>query len=230
MIRVLSRVLPSVPFAAASAVPSAAPLRALALAAACLMAALPARATQDAWPALFDVARVASDDVLNVRSGPGARFDVVGAIPFDATRVEVIAPSDDHRWGLVNAGEGTGWVSLAFLDRLPGQFDGAVPPIARCFGTEPFWSLEVANGHWWLERPDAPTLTARQSFAVATLNDRRAHGFGAGGAGGGLHLLTLAGACGDGMSDRAYGLSAWLTVDPAGGEPGLLAGCCSLAD
>ena len=201
----------------------------IALLLALLLAALPARATQDAWPALFDVARVAADDVLNVRSGPGARHDIVGTLAPDARGVEVIAPSDDHRWGLVNTGEGTGWVSLAFLDRLPGQYEGAIPSLARCFGTEPFWSLEIAGGQWRLDRPDEPTLTARQSFAAGTINDRRAHAWGAGGPGGGMNLLTLGGACSDGMSDRAYGLSAWLSVAPAGEEAFLLTGCCSLA-
>ena len=192
-------------------------------------AAWPARATQDAWPALFDVARVAAEDVLHLRSGPGTGYDIVGALAFDAREVEVIRPSDDHRWGLVNTGEGTGWVGLAFLDRLPGQYAGAVPPLARCFGTEPFWSLEIVRGQWWLDRPDAPTLIARQSFAAGTLNDRGAHGFGAGGPGGGLHLLTRTEACDDGMSDRAYGLRAWVSAAPAGEEAFLLTGCCSLA-
>ena len=203
--------------------------RIAALMALALLAALPARATQDAWPALFDVARVAPDDVLNVREGPGTRHAIVGTLPFDATEVEVIRPSEDHLWGLVNTAEGTGWVGLSFLDRRPGQWAGAVPPIARCFGTEPFWDLEIVRGRWWLDRLDAPTLIARQSFAVGTINDRASHGFGAGGRGGGLHLLTRVEACDDGMSDRAYGLRAWVSVAPAGEDAFMLAGCCSLA-
>ena len=113
-----------------------------------------------------------------------------------------------------------------------------MPPIARCFGTEPFWTLEIAGGHWWLDRPDADPVAAVQTHATATLNDRRAHAFGAArvgdgggsdGNGAGMHLLTLGGTCSDGMSDRAYGLSAWLTVDPADGDAALLTGCCALA-
>ena len=194
-----------------------------------LLAALPARATQDAWPALFDVARVAADDVLNVRAGPGASHRIVGALPFDAKGVEVIWPSEDHRWGLVNTSEGTGWVSLAFLDRLPGQFEGAIPPLAQCFGTEPFWSLAVSGDEWTLSRPDEPRLGARLGFATGTLNDRRAHGFGADGGDARLRLLTLGGSCSDGMSDRAYGINAWLTVEPTAGGATMLTGCCSLA-
>ena len=194
-----------------------------------VLAALPARATQDAWPALFDVARVAPDDVLHIRSGPGTSHPIVGELAFDARRVEVIRPSDDHRWGLVNAGEGTGWVGLTFLDRHPGQWAGAVPPLSRCFGTEPFWDLEIANGRWWLDRMDGPTVIGGQSFATGTINDRAAHGFGAGGPGGGMHLLTRAEACDDGMSDRAYGLRAWVSVAPTGEQAFMLTGCCSLA-
>ena len=78
-----------------------------------IVAAGPALATQDGWPALYDVTGVDSADVLNIRSEPGAAGDVIGALPPDAQNVEVIRDNDGHAtWGLINTGEGTGWVSL----------------------------------------------------------------------------------------------------------------------
>ena len=49
-----------------------------------LALATPGMATVDTWPALYDVAFVASDDVLNIRSGPGASFDIIGSLAHDA--------------------------------------------------------------------------------------------------------------------------------------------------
>jgi hypothetical protein len=40
-------------------------------------------------------------------------------------------------------GERPGWVSLRYLARRPGQWDGAFPESRACYGTEPFWSLRA---------------------------------------------------------------------------------------
>jgi len=196
------------------------------LALALLLWAAPALATQDAWPALFDVARVAADDQLNIRSGPGAGHKVIGHLAHDARGIEVIEMSRDGGWGRVNAGEGTGWVSLGFLDRRPGQWDGAIPLLAACFGTEPFWRLETGES-WRLDTPEgelfeapAPTLVGsaahRGRFAAALRAD---------GTSWSLSLLNQS--CSDGMSSRRYGFEGLLVG--AGPQTTLLTGCCSLA-
>jgi uncharacterized protein YgiM (DUF1202 family) len=69
--------------------------------------ALPALATQEAWPALHDVSGVAADDVLNIREAPDASAAIIGKLKPDAENVEVIRPDDHHSWGLVNTGEGS---------------------------------------------------------------------------------------------------------------------------
>ncbi len=191
-----------------------------------LIWAAPAAATQDAWPALFDVARVATGDTLNIRSGPGANHEIIGALDPDARDVEVIEPSPDHHWGLVNAGEGVGWVSLDFLDRQPGQWDGAIPPLSACFGTEPFWRLET-GAHWRMETPEsvlldtpAPGLSGAPShrgrFAGAVEVDSAV-----------WTLSVLNQSCSDGMSSRRYGYEA-LLVRAADETTTLFTGCCTL--
>ncbi|WP_282024106.1 SH3 domain-containing protein [Limimaricola cinnabarinus] len=202
-------------------------MRALALALLLWVAAAPASATVDAWPALFDVARVAADDALNIRSGPGTDHEILGTLAPDARGVEVIETSRDGRWGRVNAGEGTGWVALAFLDRRPGQWSGAIPPLAACFGTEPFWQLETGDA-WRMETPEglvfdtpAPALVGSPShrghFAGAVTTENT-----------GWTLTVLNRACSDGMSSRRYGFEALLVrMAP---ETRLWSGCCTLAD
>ncbi|WP_298437581.1 SH3 domain-containing protein [uncultured Jannaschia sp.] len=189
-----------------------------------LLAAGPAAATQDAWPALFDVAGVASDDVLNIRAAPRADAPILGTLAPDATGVEVVAPNGRETWGQVNVDEGTGWVSLRFLARQPGQWQGAFPPLASCFGTEPFWTVRVDGDTARWSTPEGEIeglVTAR----AGSLSRRDRHG---------LRVVLADGsridgiiswrACNDGMSDRGYGLG----FDALRGE-NVLSGCCALS-
>lgn len=188
--------------------------------------AAPVSATVDAWPALFDVARVAADDALNIRSGPGAGHAVTGRLAHDARGVEVIEMSRDGHWGRVNAGEGTGWVSLSFLDRRPGQWDGAIPPLAACFGTEPFWRLET-GATWRMETPEGALFDAPAPDLVGSAAHRGRFA-GAVTADGAIWTLSVLNQrCSDGMSSRRYGFEAMLIG--AMPETSLHTGCCSLA-
>lgn len=202
-----------------------------------LLLATPLWATQDGWPALYDVAGVAADDVLNIRSAPGADADIIGTLAPDATDIEVIRDNDGRQtWGLVNSGEGTGWVSLAFMARHPGQWDGQIPDIRQCFGTEPFWSLRVDAPAVTFGAPDRAEREGLVSglFGSPNRRDRFAYdgSFFPDGTGDLDFLATLrTEACSDGMSDRAFGISVDLFL--SGGsdteQTGLYSGCCSIA-
>lgn len=210
-------------------------IRALALV--CL-GVLPAAATVDGWPALHDVVGVAPDDVLNVRSAPGTSGRIVGSLAHDAANVEVIRPNDDLTWGLVNTGEGTGWVSLSYMQRQPGQWDGAFPKIRQCFGTEPFWSLDYDPPRIGFSGPDIPTREGLISGLHGSLARRDRFALT------GAFLPTEAGdrdiqiflrteTCNDGMSDREYGIAVDMLVTrpTTGGDDsgtGLYSGCCTI--
>lgn len=196
-----------------------------------LALACPAAATQDRWPALFDVAGVDESDVLNIRAAPSADAEIVGSLRHDARDIEVVRPNDRETWGLINTGEGTGWVSLAFLARQPGQWLGSEIEAASCGGTEPFWGLKI-NGPavtWSVPGGDAVEEVSGRVVERLSADARRdVQGLmfelatGAEGVG----ILTLE-ACGDGMSDRAYGIRLDL-VTGLGKTPALYSGCCSL--
>ncbi|WP_371155971.1 SH3 domain-containing protein [Jannaschia sp. 2305UL9-9] len=184
--------------------------------------AAPAFATQDAWPALFDVTGVAVNDVLNIRSAPDAGAAILGTLAPDATGVEVIAPNDTETWGQVNVGEGVGWVSLTFLDRRPGQWTYSHPQVTRCFGTEPFWTLHVAPQAAFLT-PAGTTPGTLRSRQTPLANLTR-HGLTVDLADRTFRGVLMRNRCSDGMSDRAYGIEV---VAFHGNE--MLAGCCTLA-
>lgn len=183
----------------------------------------PALATQDGWPGLYDVSDVSADDVLNVRSGPDASFDIVGTLAHDASNIEVIRPNNDYTWGLVNLRETSGWVSLRFLARRPGEIDGLFPQFAICTGTEPFWSLKRTEGTATLDvfLTDRPQLSQPILWETGTINHRSRFSF----ATESMVGVVSRGYCDDGMSDMEFGIELNLVLPDEGIH---LQGCCSI--
>ena len=198
------------------------------------LTALPALATQDRWPSLFDVTGVAADDVLNIRAAPDAGAPIIGTLDPDATSVEILEPNDRHTWGKVNTQEGTGWINLSFVRLQPGQFYGAVPERALCHGTEPFWSLRLDDGTMTYEAMDAgapqvgridavsQSLNHPGRSAVTGIFERTEDSQFLDG----VAMLSNE-ACSDGMSDRAYGFRVDLILGNIEGFE-MRSGCCSL--
>ena len=196
-----------------------------------LMLISPARATQDQWPALFDVTGVASDDVLNIRAAPDASSEIFGALRHNATGIEVIRPNDRETWGLVNIDGRVGWVSLSFMARRPGQWLGSEPAVQSCAGTEPFWSLQFDGERLRFNTAEL-SATGGRLDRWPSENRRDAHGFSlrvlpdAGPPQDGLAIVTLQ-RCVDGMSDREYGLRVDMLLGSLM-EQRLWSGCCTL--
>ncbi len=206
------------------------------LALALWLLAAPVWATQDSWPALYDVSGVQADDVLNLRANPTASAEIVGTLPHDATNIEVIRPSDSLGWGLVNTAERTGWLSLAFLQRQPEQWAGSMPNVRQCFGTEPFWSIKLGDTAILLSMPDradrAGLISAR--YRSQSRLDRFVYGgalISEGSEGQNALLSIRLEACNDGMSDRAYGIGLDMLLTGAANptENVLFSGCCTLS-
>ncbi|KIT15098.1 COG3650 family protein [Jannaschia aquimarina] len=187
-----------------------------------LVLAFPLCAQQ--FPALYDVVGVRADDVLNVRQGPAADRPILGTLGPDATDVEVVGTSPDGRWALVNIGERAGWASLTFLRRQDGiGWTG----FRNCFGTEPFWRLETDGESARLSVPEETLLDGLFTHNGRTsenLIDRRVDV--AVDESGQMTAFIRREACGDGMSDRQYGLS--ITLHYIGTDSRVLSGCCSL--
>lgn len=181
----------------------------------------PLAAMAEDYPALFDVSGVAADDVLNIRAQPSASSEIIGTLAPDARNVEVIRASGG--WGMVNAGERSGWVSMRFLEAQPGG-DYALSRMMTCFGTEPFWNLDITQGelaHFSLPGGGTSHYTVGLLQRSSNRTDRFAL------FGGSLVAAIARASCSDGMSDRAYGLSVDLFPDTEGGK-GFYSGCCSL--
>lgn len=178
------------------------------------------------YPALVDVARVAADDVLNIRATPDAGAEIVGTLSPDRAGVEVIEASPDGKWGRVNAGEGTGWISLAFVDAQPEQ-DG-FPAIHACLGTEPFWGIWQEAGGWLYSSPSGPDYSLTETWRDTASGRLDRYGVVMSWDHVTAHASVRREVCSDGMSDRLFGLSVdmILTED---GEYRMLTGCCTLS-
>ncbi len=191
--------------------------------------ATPVLATVDGWPALYDVAGVASDDVLNIRERPDVSSPVIGTFAPDATGIEVIVANEEMTWGRVNAAERSGWVSLAYLERRPGQWDGALPQIQSCFGTEPFWNFtRTSADRFRFEALGEEPFTLSVIESASSENRRDSFHVVTEGSDGPSVAVLETEACNDGMSDRNYGISVQLVLGIGGGSRHI-SGCCSLA-
>jgi uncharacterized membrane protein len=183
----------------------------------------------ESFPALYDVTGVASDDVLNVRTGPAASNPIIGALSYHATGVEVIRLSDAGTWGLVNAEDRTGWVSMRFLRRQVGQEGWDFPARASCFGTEPFWDVKLRRGNpVEFTRAGDPTEFYAFRSDSQSVNRLDRHSFLADRAGTAMIGVLSRQYCNDGMSDREYGLSLELLIWRGAGFDHA-SGCCTLA-
>lgn len=183
----------------------------------------PALATQEyILPTLFDVSGVASTDVLNIRQSPDSGSEIVGTLAPDATNVEVVA--EQKGWAQVNAGERSGWVSMRFLSYRTDVWDsGKLPEGFSCYGTEPFWGLKPEGDELVLSTPererDARKIKAildtgifRHPMRAVVADD--------------MTVTASPEWCSDGMSDRAFGLTAHVILH--GQSPRMLSGCCSI--
>lgn len=182
-------------------------------------------------PALFDVAGVAENDVLNVREAPEAAAESIGELASDQRDIEVVAASQDGAWGRINLRERSGWVAMRYLKRQERTEDG-VPDTLSCSGTEPFWSLSAGVKNPSFSLVGEEELSFKALPPLHPMNMPEPNWILRGEDESGASTLTAIIrplSCSDGMSDRAYGLDATLVIDQGGEDARAFTGCCSLA-
>ncbi|KPL88045.1 hypothetical protein SE16_09505 [Ardenticatena maritima] len=72
----------------------------------------------------YRVVRVADDDVLNVRNGPGVEYDIVGTLPPDAEGVRIVGDPvqvNDSFWVQIEWNDVQGWVNSFYLAPMQGN-------------------------------------------------------------------------------------------------------------
>jgi SH3-like domain-containing protein len=107
----------------------------------------PRRTAQPAAP-MFRVVNVRSDDVLNVRSGPSADFDIVAGLP-PGSRGIAITKACRATWCPVRHGSTSGWVNTVYL--VPEELSAPLPRYSSSGGT-----ADAAATPGLRDSPDAP--------------------------------------------------------------------------
>jgi uncharacterized membrane protein len=188
--------------------------------------------TAQELPALYDVSGVRSDDLLNIRMAPDSASDIIGTLAHTAFDIEVVARDASGSWGLVNAGEMAGWVSMYYMSISAAQPWWEMTQPIYCFGTEPFWDVKLTPRAWstfnYFTDAIGPMTPIWESGAWGSprrmiLNHHIPNGE--------ITSYIEAEACNDGMSDRAFGLSLQMFIQSDDGAipQNQMRGCCSLA-
>ena len=127
----------------------------------------PRRATQPPAP-MFKVVNVRGDDVLNVRSGPSADFDIVGGLP-PGSRGIAITHACRATWCRVRHGSTSGWVNAIYL--APEELSTPLPRYSSLNGP-----ADAIAAPGLRDSPDA--LRACLTAPVRALLDRIERQFG----------------------------------------------------
>ena len=176
-------------------------------------------------PASFSVTGVAADDVLNIRREPSSQSEIIGQLGPYTINIEVLALSENGKWGKVGVPEGNGWVAMAFLDPIPPTDPNHVPRPLSCLGTEPFWSVSLYPRGAEYNSPDTgaiPLTVTEEAVAREGFFVRLEEGPSL------IHtLIVTREACSDGMSDRSYGFATRMFVEAPDGNQAV-SGCCTL--
>lgn len=178
---------------------------------------------------LYRVTGVATGDVLNLRAQPDPSAEIVGTLEPGAggvavagTRLEV---NGSVWWQVVRTGDEPGWVNARYLtpaDDAPPTGDEPFP--LRCTGTEPFWSVKIAEGEARFETPmdEGETWQAGPMTRAMGLVGRYAIRLESKDGVGHLAAWRNHRFCSDGMSDIGFPYEG-IMVTPDGT---VHAGCC----
>ncbi len=181
-------------------------------------------------PALYDVTDVASNDGLNMRQDAGASHPITTTLAPNARGVEVVQISKGGRWGLVGSTEFSGWASMRYLARQPGQDGYDLPRPLSCFGTEPFWSLRLGQSSNELDVFGEIQQTFTTIWEGAPSNrGPYTYGLVLEESSSNVHAVITRNLCDDGMSGRLYGFDLYAILSGSWGTR-IVTGCCSLAD
>ncbi|MBL1435895.1 MAG: hypothetical protein COB08_006820 [Rhodobacteraceae bacterium] len=191
------------------------------------LSAVVAHAQSVILPDVFTVTGIASNDTLNVRQAPSGTSADIGDLAANE-RIEVIALSDDGKWGEFIWQERNGWIAMRFLtpSPLPHLPDSEMPMGLSCSGTEPVWTAFILPDQTFefTDRSDSSLETQSRPITQSTTAigmQPYSFAFTAGEFTGVLDRAE----CSDGMSDRTYGWQLRV-INPSSNGLQLRSGCC----
>jgi uncharacterized membrane protein len=179
--------------------------------------------------AKYSVIDVESWDVLYMRSKADSDADIVGAIPAHGSGITIVPRSSAKgTWLHVDYHGARGWVNSRYL--ASGRQQTGVPSTLatrlNCAGTEPFWSLDIADGQAKFSPAGEKDVLYYTNVAKIAVNRSSTWAIEAresANAEIATILVRGTGQCNDGMSDKEYAYEVF--ADFSGGP--VVNGCCS---
>lgn len=184
------------------------------------------------FPQYFEVSGIASNDSLNVRSGPTIRHRVVGNLKPDSGTLEILEISDDNKWGRILWADSNGWVSADYLREVsPTKLKNTMVPVGlHCSGTEPYWDFAInsqADVTFKELFTDSIENSIIESVAESDNNLNFPTALLASSDKVKLTVMLNTRQCNDGLTERAYGWEIDILVTHDAKQR-LLSGCCSM--
>ena len=169
----------------------------------------------------YTVYGVRQGDTLNMRLQPNPSAPVVQTIPFDGRDIGLTGREAAGGWVEINFNRKRGWVNARFLGYGTGRYQ--VPAFLDCFGTEPFWSINLRPGSAQADLAFAERRIVYNLTRAETAMNRSdvLHIRGASRPGE-MSLIIRNESCSDGMSDNNYPYSVVALLS----RFNVIAGCC----
>jgi uncharacterized membrane protein len=190
---------------------------------------LPTFLSAQTFPALYEVSGLKPTERLEVREAPDMSARPVGSLPPDARDIEVIDLDETGAWGWVNASERSGWVAMEFMERQLAAGNTLLPRPLTCFGTEPFWNIDIGGGPIAeLNLLDQPTHRFLGLWTITSANSSDHFALMAEGRGTAMNAFVQRAICTSSGSERIFGLSINLLLK-SGDETLFYSGCCTIS-
>lgn len=194
----------------------------------CLLTLMPGLALAQSFPALYSVAIVEPEVETAIRVAPDPQAETIGALASGARDIEVIALDDSGAWGWINSGEVSGWIRMAEMDRQHTPGNVLLPRPLICFGTEPFWNLDINAGpNVTLGRPDEAPQQFFGLWVTGSSNTPDHYALMAQNHSAQLNSVVKRVLCSDKMSNRLYGLEIDILIRTEN-DATFLSGCCTI--
>lgn len=194
-----------------------------------LLLVFPTFLAAETFPALYEVTGLEDTDALDIRQAPDSSALTVGSLAPDARDIEVIDLDETGEWGWINSSERSGWVAMQFMQRQLTPGNTLLPRPLTCFGTEPFWTLDIDRGPIAeLNLLDQPTRRFLGLWTIGSANNADHFALMAESRGTAMNAVVQRAICTEEMLGRIFGLGISLLLH-ADEETLFYSGCCTIS-
>ena len=173
----------------------------------------------------MEVVNVSVGDRLNMREGPNVSYPITSSLPYDAKNIRVLRWAEEYTgsslWVKIKWHGQRGWVNSRYLKAY--KKTNTQQKIFNCFGTEPFWDINIYTNKVKVNTLNGIKFTAPLLFHGRVMNSPAGTTMTNASIGNkSVVVMTEKKQCDDGMSDNIYPYQALVLIN---GDKAY-SGCC----